>query len=50
MTITMLCKKCGCEKPLYEFFKVETCLQGYNDYCHACVQTALEKYLFKDSN
>ena len=49
MTITMSCKKCGCEKPMYEFFRGETCLQGYFDYCHTCIQKALDMYLFEES-
>jgi hypothetical protein len=47
MVITLKCKKCRQEKPIYEFFKTETCIQGYNEYCHSCIDKALQMYLYE---
>jgi len=46
MVVMIKCKKCGQEKPIYEFFKATTCIDGYNEYCRECIEKALDMYLY----
>jgi len=47
MMAKMTCKKCHEQKPVYAFFKGSTCLDGYYEYCHECIEKALQKYLYE---
>lgn len=49
MVVMIRCKKCKQEKPITEFFKGTTCIEGYNEYCHTCIETALKLYLYENS-
>ena len=43
------CKRCGEEKPIHAFFKTETCLAGFYEYCHDCIEQTLNTYLYEEN-
>ena len=49
MLVKKRCKKCGEEKPIYAFFKTETCLHGFHEYCHDCIERTLNTYLYVEN-
>ncbi len=49
MMVKMRCKKCGEEKPIHAFFKTETCLHGFYEYCHDCIEQTLNRYLDEEN-
>lgn len=49
MMVKKRCKKCGEEKPIYMFFKTETCLHGFHEYCHDCIERTLNMYLYEEN-
>lgn len=38
------CVKCGCEKPLTDFYKQKTSLDGHGSYCKICNKAEVKKY------
>jgi len=47
MSVKRRCRKCQVEKPIQEFFKGETCLNGFYEFCHDCIEKALKTYLYE---
>lgn len=45
MVIKIRCKKCGIDKPIYKFFKSNTCINGFNEYCDECIEHTLKNYM-----
>jgi hypothetical protein len=45
MVVEIQCKKCKKNKPIYKFFKANTCLDGYNEYCNDCIIKAIENFI-----
>ena len=41
------CKKCKQYKPIFKFFRGNTCINGYNEYCNDCIKEALNMFLYK---
>ena len=39
------CKKCGNFRPITDFFKGETCIDGYFKICKNCRRKELESYI-----
>ena len=36
MVLKEQCKKCGLNKPITDFFKGETCIEGFYEICKSC--------------
>ena len=47
MVIKLECKKCKKQKPIFKFFRADTCISGFNDYCNDCIEEALNTFLYK---
>ena len=45
MTVKHRCKKCGNFRPITDFFKGETCIDGYFKICKNCRRKELETYI-----
>ena len=47
MLVKIKCKKCKIDKPIFEFFKGDTCTNGFSEYCKDCIKKVLDMYLYK---
>ncbi len=47
MVLKLACKKCKQYKPIFKFFRGNTCINGYNEYCNDCIREALNMFLYK---
>jgi len=45
MVIEIECKKCKKPKPIYKFFRGNTCINGYNEYCTGCIEKAIKRFI-----
>ena len=53
MILTKICIKCNCEKPLPDFFKGKTSIDGFFNLCKSCRHVDLDIFLnnlFSDDN
>lgn len=48
--MTKVCKKCGLEKPLSDFYKKIRSIDGYRGYCKSCWADNNKKYYAKNKN
>lgn len=45
MVVEIKCKKCKKLKPIYKFFRGNTCIYGYNEFCTDCIEKAINHYM-----
>jgi len=53
MVLKEQCKKCGLNKPITDFFKGETCIEGFYETCKSCrtnLSVLEQKSFFDDRN